>query len=218
MEDEAESNGRAPREILDEMARRAQIPQRPFWRSPNVAWALMGALFLGVVVPCTLTWWHLGRGGLLFMLDDPSEPKPTDVGWLVEELVMLYLFAGMFCSPGALILGAFLFRTIEKHPYTLGGKSKAALIIGTLMGAAIAFMNLPGYMAIGFFKDKLDPAPWLRLAALFLVTGATCGAWIAWQAYREKNPAEPFFPRYSLRTLMLLVFAWGFLAALFMPL
>jgi len=57
----------------------------------------------------------------------------------------------------------------------------------------------------------------LRIALLFVVTGATCGAWIAWQAYRERHPERGFFPRFSLRTLIVGAFSWGLLLAVYMP-
>ena len=43
------------------------------------------------------------------------------------------------------------------------------------------------------------------------------GAWIAWQAYRERHAERGFFPRFSLRTLIVGTFSWGVLLAVFMP-
>ncbi len=57
----------------------------------------------------------------------------------------------------------------------------------------------------------------MRVVALFAITGATCGAWIGWQVYRERHPGTPLLPRFKLSTLLLLVIAWGFVLLLFRP-
>jgi hypothetical protein len=79
-----------------------------------------------------------------------------------------------------------------------------------VLGVACAFLNLPGYAA-GMYVGLP------RLLALFVVAGATCGLWIAWQAYRNIHPEAGCFPQYRLSTLLMLVIAWGVVLALFTP-
>mgnify|MGYP001616675931 CR=1 FL=1 len=82
------------------------------------------------------------------------------------------------------------------------------------VGSVIAFLNLPAHLSAVLFEwdSSLDL---LRYILLFIVSGASCGAWIGWQAYRAENPQAGFFPPCSLKTLLGVVLAWGALLALF---
>jgi uncharacterized membrane protein YsdA (DUF1294 family) len=79
----------------------------------------------------------------------------------------------------------------------------------------MSFLNFPGYLGLLHLAD--DPYRLLRLCAVYIITGGVCGAWLAWQVFREQHPERGVIPRYSLRTLLLLVIAWGFLLWIFMP-
>ena len=109
-----------------------------------------------------------------------------------------------------------------------------ALGWGSLIGAGFSFLNLPVYFCAGYVAiiemgmhrmDRVvmgflgqEPLEYFsRAFVLFTFTGATCGAWVGWQAYKERHPKCGFFPRFSLRTLVLLAMGWGMLLALFMP-
>ena len=86
---------------------------------------------------------------------------------------------------------------------------------GALIGCLLGFTNVPGYFANILLAPT--PNPGLRLVSLFAVTGATCGAWLGWQAYRHRHGRKAWFPRFNLSTQIFLVMGWGVLLALFMP-
>jgi hypothetical protein len=93
------------------------------------------------------------------------------------------------------------YATIETQP----NFRRAAVI-----GAAIAFLNFPGYLAVAIVHPP-------RVALLFLVAGATCGLWVGWHAWRATHLDAPRWPRFSLKTLWLLAMAWGALLVIFAP-
>lgn len=102
-----------------------------------------------------------------------------------------------------------------KYYDTLGIDPKYHMIVTAIHCAGLSFFNVPGYLAIEFFRA--DPYSPFNFLALFAVTGFTCGIWIGWQAWMEENPSAGAIPRFSLRTLVLFMIGWGVLLALFMP-
>lgn len=175
--------------------------------------AFAGALLICVFLPVLLTWMRThGAPFDLVMPDDPAQ-MPLNP-WSLSDLFGLGIAAFLFCSPGALVLTYALFVSlrfrIRKIPY----EADRYLFIASLQGGAIAFLNIPGYLAFAFFQDQFSI---VRVAALFAVTGITSGLWIGWQAWREEHPQERAFPRFSLRTLIVLALAWGVLLMLFVP-
>ena len=183
--------------------RRAAPPSRWF---P----ALAGTLVLCVLVPCVLTWCRT-QGAPFPMFDD----DPPALRWNSLQLIALFFCTFFLCGPGALLLAYLMLLRLRRFAGLGEGAERPAITHGALWGTLIGFLDFPGYLA--FFLFDKDPYGILRVAVLFAVTGATCGAWIAWQAYRERHPERGFLPRFSLRTLVVGVLAWGVLLGLFFP-
>jgi hypothetical protein len=185
------------------------VPRRP---APPSRWfpALAGALVLCVLVPCVLTWCR--TQGAPFGTFDSGPPAP---GWSPLQLVALLFCTFFLCGPGALLLAYLMLLRLRRFAGLGESAERPAITHGALWGTLIGFLDFPGYLALSFFAK--DPYGLLRVAVLFAVTGATCGAWVAWQAYRERHPERGFFPRFSLRTLVVGVLAWGVLLGLFFP-
>ena len=176
-------------------------------------YALAGALIIGVLLPCVFTWWH--THGLYLGFKDVDNPaKAPELG--LEPLLHLLLLAGLFCGPGALILGLILMAFQRQDAARLEDDEGNFIWRGAWAGVGLAYLNFPGYFSVFLFERGIEAAAF-RTGTLFFVTGATCGAWISWQAYKESHPERGFLPRFSLRTLLLLTFGWGGLLWLFMP-
>ncbi|MCW8132017.1 MAG: hypothetical protein KIS92_16845 [Planctomycetota bacterium] len=166
--------------------------------------AIVGSIFIGALLPSLLVWVH--RCGAPFRHD--GEP------WQLSQLVLLQVMAGLGCGLFSFFIAFFFKRKILRD---YGEQVELSVLErgAARLGAIVGFLNLPGYYA-GFFF----PSGWLsivRIFVLFVVTGVTCGLWIGWQAYRMYHPKEGIWPRFSLRTMMVLVLAWGLLLALFSP-
>jgi hypothetical protein len=114
----------------------------------------------------------------------------------------------LVCAPGGLLLSFILYFSLRRLPPTI--PREKLILLSVLRGALMSFLNIPA--AFGAF---VVPSA-VHLFALFLVSGASAGAWIGWHVYRSHHPESPFLPRYSLGTLLLLAVAWGGLLALFM--
>lgn len=189
-----------------------QAAHRKDLLNPQFFWATGGVLVVGIFVPCLLTWLH-NHGSLPFFHGealDAAEP------WNLIDWIQLQACALLGCGPGALLLTALLFLMMRRSMRSGETSEKNAMRAGAFIGVAFSFANLPGYLSVNFYAgDPLSIA--LRIGMLFAVTGATCGAWIAWQVYRERHPDRGLFPRFSLRTLLVCAMAWGLLLALYMP-
>jgi hypothetical protein len=155
---------------------------------------IMGSVFIGAVLPSMLVCmriWYIGH----------------------HDIAEVMLLAILGCGPGAMALSFVLFFVFMANSprWTL----KRARVMGAFWGAAASFTNIPGYLVISLMER--DSSPILRTFLLFLVTGATCGSWVAANAWLVHRPRDPFWPRFSLRTLMILMLAWGTLMAVFRP-
>jgi hypothetical protein len=173
--------------------------------------ACVGAILFGVSIPVAIVVLAGDRAGFSIH-GSRGEFRPWEdivAGWIFLQIV-----ATIFCGPGAVILAIMLMshcRSILEN----GGSLRRVQVSGVIGGALLAFANFPAYAAIIYFEEQ--PHATLKLITLFLVAGATSGAIISWQAWREVNPNEGYWPRYSLRALLIAVFAWGALLALFVP-
>jgi hypothetical protein len=196
---------------------RAHVPAHlaaPRSPAPPSRWfpALAGTLVLCVLVPCVLTWCR--TQGVPFEQGTFRDHPPTS-SWSPLELFSLLFCTFFLCGPGALLLAYLMLLRLRRFAGMGESAERPAITRGALWGTLIGFLDFPGYLALIFFYN--DPYGILRVAVLFAVTGATCGAWIAWQAYRERHPERGFLPRFSLRTLVVGVMAWGVLLGLFFP-
>ncbi len=175
--------------------------------------ALMGALLFGVIPPCVLTWIHWRGSPSSWSLFGP--PYTIKGGWTFFDLFHLFVVGTIFGGPGIFLISALLLSHLYAFAEKHADRERHSILRGAIVGAFIAFLNIPCYL-VGVLCEP-DPLTWVRLVALFAFTGATCGAWLGWQAFRSIQPGRSFFPRFSLRTLVLLALGWGVLLALFMP-
>ncbi|MBE7463192.1 MAG: hypothetical protein HS116_06795 [Planctomycetes bacterium] len=201
----------------------ASVPT-PEWDQPPrrfAGTAVLGALLLGILVPCLLTFWFSGHSGLTGAFLEAPE-RPDEGRWDFSELVWLISVASIGCGPGALILSGILiglFRLLmrqEGRAWQVWKSERYFMQAGFAAGALAAFANFPGYLVVDLLNHH-DGLRLLRVFTLFAVTGATCGTWIAWQVYREFHPELGLFPRVSLSGLVVLVLGWSTLLFLFQP-
>jgi len=206
------AGGSTAASVPDAKAQAAQRRRATARRFKSALWALLGAVVLGVVVPTLLTAMHTYDA-------EPMNVSASQVsgafGRFVLKFLMLMVFAGLGCAPGAVLLALLLFYFLQKHPESKLEHERALIERGAKRGALAAFANLPGFLALVFLWQE-DFAI-LRVLLLFLVTGTTCGAWIGWQAYRASHMDRSLFPRFTMGTLLALVMSWGVLLVLFGP-
>lgn len=180
---------------------------RQYW-----LFSIVGAVIIGVTLPTLLILWHTkfltvtGRG---------TPPALAFPHVLVISLA-LEAAATAFCGPGAVFLGLLLYAGLSGGPKNPPLPARKSIKQGAIWGAGIAFLNLPGYLVL-VVLDMNTPMGWLQLVLLFVVSGASCGMWIGWQAFRSDHPDASVFPQYSLKALMALVISWGVLLAVFNP-
>lgn len=174
--------------------------------------AWVGAVLIGVILPTLLVCWNCGSAG-----PQIHSPPAASLVELIASWVRLTFFAVMGCGPGAAILATVLYRNLKRGANEAETKLREVVDRGMFLGALMAFLNVPGYLC-GAVLPRMNPGVLLlKMAALFVVAGASAGAWIGWQAWRATHPKEPFWPRYSLLTLLIVVIAWGALMGLFAP-
>ena len=190
-------------------ARTRGIIERQCW-----LWALIGAVVIGVTLPTILVCWNCGQRGPLNGL---SEVPWLNRPWqdVAADWVGLQVVATIFCGPGAVILGLLLYSSCKKRCVSESKTLRETIVYGMWVGGLAAFLNFPGYFSGGLIRG--NGRVLFLVPLLFAVAGASCGAWIGWQAWRALHPEERFWPRFSLGTLMIAVFAWGLLLAVFAP-
>lgn len=172
----------------------------------------LGALVFGVVLPCFLVF--------LNAMNTPQMKQLGDEFNLTNHLppvVMLFFWGLLIAGPGIVVIALFLHRFFKAscalQPDLAPGK---LLFDGMLTGASTGILNFPAWFAAAMF-DWNNSAVLLKFLLLFVVPGATYGAWIAWQAYRSHHPGEGLIPRYTLGSLLMAVFGWGILLAIYAP-
>ena len=164
--------------------------------------AVVGSVFIGVTLP-----------SILVIMRCIHQPQYTH--GLYSEIGPIGTFAAALfgCGPGAVLLSCVLLSTLSnrKDELTLRETFKA----GAVSGIKFAFLNVPGYLVFTILVD--DNFAIVRVLMLFVVAGATCGMWIAWQAWSGWYAETRILPRFTLSTLMVFVFAWGAVMLLFQP-
>lgn len=179
---------------------------KQFWVTASA-----GAILIGITLPTLLVSWQ--RSFTLLEFDDFPGQHPKEQS-IVGSLLQAEIPALILCGPGAVLLTVLLYYHLRHSHRSMEIRPLAN--IGMMIGVLCAFMNLPAYLS-SVFIDWNRPFAAIRYLMLFVVAGATCGMWIAWQAYRSNHPGTGFFPRYRLSTLLMLVLAWGALLALYAP-
>ena len=182
----------------------AAPPAAPSPRLPlsTYVYGILGAYVFSLLLPCLLLYWR-AQGKFL------GEGPP----WSPTAFALLILTAVVICTPGTTVLALILTVILRRKPQPEAEAERKPLIgFGALAGAGLAVLNAPAYL--GLFHIHFD---WPRMVGLVLVGGATAGAWIGYQVFRGYHRQYPFFPRWSLRTLMLIVIALGLLMWLYMP-
>ena len=161
----------------------------------------LGAVFIGVTLPSILVALRVSGGG------------NADAGQRLLRLLAIEATATIGCGPGAVVLSLSLFAMLLPGMRTRS--LRQATVYGALSGIVVAFLNLPGYLVFFYLEGDAHAAE--RVGVLFVVAGSSCGMWVAWQAWRACRPNEGFLPRFTLRTVMLVVLLWGSAMLAFQP-
>ncbi len=169
----------------------------------NYLMAALGSVLIGVTLPCALV--GLRTLGNIQIQNGPDHHHFDFVDMVVVAII--------FCSPGAIVFSLLLLAILERQ--AANWSLRRSMVEGAIFGIMMAFANVPGYFAIVLLQG--DTFVYARVMLLFVVAGASCGIWIAWQAWRKTHPQERFLPRFSLRTIMLLVLLWGAVMLVFQP-
>ncbi len=185
--------------------------------------ACAGSVVIGVTLPVLLVAWYVQFRSLDSLMSAEVLVKPTLPG-IQLILTNLYYLEGtalILCGPPAFALAGGLYlwqrdmaedRCTNFHKFQLKGAA---------IGAALALLNIPGWYAASLLEAGTfsEQRHWVlpMLGVLFAVAGSSCGLWITWQAWRYHHPECGVIPRYSLKTMMVLIFMWGGLMALFKP-
>ena len=179
--------------------------------------ACAGAIVIGVTLPTLLVCWNASTPLTSLILDGGGPISPS-IAQVMEDFILVEIIATVGCGPGALCLGLLLYGRLSRRAKEQQTEASALIKRGLFFGMGLAYLNLPGYLAIIFMPSQDHPdIKFAKIMLLFAVSGASCGVWIAWQAYRSAHEGERFLPRFTLSTLMGLVFGWGLLMAVFAP-
>lgn len=165
--------------------------------------AALGSVAIGILLPFFLV--------CLRLMGKPQSAAHQFVDWGLDSLFV----AMFFCGPGAFLLALVLFKVLMLESQARNWSQARTFVWGAVLGPVFATINFPGY----FVGDvlKADDFIFERVMLLFAVAGTTCGLWVAWQAWRASHRHEKFLPRFSLRTLMLMVVLWGCAMLAFQP-
>ena len=168
---------------------------------PSLLTGALGAQVLSLFLPCLLMWWT--NAGALRVFSSQR--------WSVGNLIALVITAVILCSTGTLVLGLILVAIVRRRPETTGEQLKRQVVRkGAIYGAVLAFFNVPAYLG---FLHVGNPG----FIPILGVGGAMAGAWIGWRVYGKLEPPQPFWPRFSLGTLVLIVVVWAALFFLYAP-
>jgi uncharacterized membrane protein YsdA (DUF1294 family) len=165
-------------------------------------YGVLGAYVLSLFLPCLLLYWR-AQGKFL------GEGPP----WSPVAFGLLILTAVILCTPGTTVLALIVTVILRRKPQPEAEAERKPLLgLGASIGAGMAVLNFPAYLGVLHIHGD-----WPRMVGVVLVGGATAGAWIGYQVFRGYHRQYPFFPRWSLQTLMLIVITLGLLMWLYMP-
>lgn len=168
---------------------------------PSLLTGALGAQVLSLFLPCLLMWWTNAGALRVFSREH----------WSIGNMIALIITAVILCGPGTLVLGLILVTILRRRHEETGEVLKRRLVReGLLFGAVLAFLNVPAYLG---FLHVGDPS----FLPILGVGGGMAGAWIGWRVYGKLEPPQPFWPRFSLGTLMFFVLAWATLFFAYAP-
>jgi hypothetical protein len=168
---------------------------------PNVR-IMVGSNIGGVLIPCVLVAVRTFYNPGIETFFDETPPRNAIIGAIL-----------FFSLHSTTLLALAVLRRLLKlsKDWTLG----ESMVRGACYGAALNFVNLPLYSVISLLNG--DELLAVRVIILFAVSGSLWGTWIGWHAWKAWHPEEHFFPRFSLRTLILVVLLWGGVMLMFQP-
>jgi hypothetical protein len=164
--------------------------------------AVAGAVVLGVFLYWFFVMWRVG------VFHRPyAEASVRGATRLLTNASLCYGLSVALLSP---MLTRFLRKFPKRSPY----EETTLIHVGAFFGALMSLLNPLSYAAL---PDQRGLA-WTVFGPLMVfVLGASWGAWIGWQVYREKNPERGRIPRFYLSTLIALVLGWGLLLWILAP-
>jgi len=178
------------------------VSNEPFERpKPWLLTGALGAQVFSLFVPCLLMWWT--NAGALRVF--------SSARWSVGNMIALLITAVILCSTGTLVLGLILVAIVRRPSEVKGEQLKRRVVReGAIYGAVLAFFNIPAYLG---FIHVGNPG----FIPILGVGGAMAGAWIGWRVYGKLEPPQPFWPRFSLKTLIFFILGWAALFFIYAP-
>ncbi|HYG77820.1 MAG TPA: hypothetical protein VEK08_22630 [Planctomycetota bacterium] len=191
----------------------------PHLAEDNHRWtALLGSVLIGVILPTFLVCWCSGAKGVLNLIiktkmNTKGKPLPDlSLDELAGNWSGMLVQALILCGPIAIGLANIVFdKCLERTRKRSTPNQRYAV----LLGAAISIFNLPGWGVVMYLPP--DGLVLLRTFLLFVVAGSSCGLWISWHAQRSVDSHKPYWPQFSLGTLLIMILSWGALMAIFAP-
>lgn len=181
--------------------------------------AVLGTLFISVCVPTLLFWWRMGSTDMDRMTRyDAGFRERASRKWDLKGLAAMAVANTVLFAPGAIILSIYSVGRLRVMQGMTRGTHARFLMFASWRGALLAFINIPSLLTGAYLFDDRGAGTIPRFMLVFSIAGATGGIWNGWQVWREWYPECGVLPPFSLRTLLALLFAWGVVAGLFMPL
>jgi hypothetical protein len=162
-------------------------------------------------VPSVLLW--LCNASELFHVRRMFPPADQDVYFFGFLLITDLILAG----PGLTILSYVLLRRLRKRflDESEEFQRKNLVYLGVFNGISMSSLNFPGYLAL--IHLTRGPMIAVRLMLIFAFTGGLCGAWVGWQAFKERHPGYGFLPRLNLTEWIFFYLSSGAVLWAFMP-
>lgn len=168
-------------------------------RSQALNWAIFGALAIAGVVASAF----LIVGVVMHPPDSPAGSKGFGeaLGHAVQTGLLMY---GL---PQGGVLGTLVFLGVFKKPavrmLSASGQRGWMILCGVLMVLAIVAREVIG---------EIVPA---RIALQHVTLAVPCGYWAHWQMLRMEDPELPVVPRFTMSTLLVLMFSMAAAGAAF---
>lgn len=172
--------------------------------------SVLGALFIGALIPALLFSFHAGTTSMHL-------PVEGALANFIHNVFVVFFMGLIYGGPLAFVLSLVVYGRLSPERGARLTDNGAHLRRGLRMGLLMAFLNVPAYLsAILLRSDDSIVLNILRMFVVFGLTGSACGFWIALLTWREQNPEQPLI-RFSLQSMMIGVFIFGAVLALFAP-